>query len=206
MMEKLWYHLNISTENSLRDDFIFPEKRSGHGIHWKYSPMEIFTDEWYGNFKETLKFDGDVIAALFFCENSNTNDYAHIDINEKHFPVTPVPAAFNWVYGGAGSSMVWYDQWSFEEKDLWYGKTDYEWSVNDPNRRAPGAAIWRANSLKEISRLEVPRDNVVLVNTGVAHRIELGPEDRWCVSIRLPFNSLDNWGSYVNMVKSVIKE
>ena len=204
MKNDFWRHLNISTQGAVKEDFKFPEPKKGHGVHWKYKADQVFTEEWYSNFRSRVKFDGDPSIILFYCEKIHTNDYAHIDINEKHDPVTMVPAAFNWVLGGAGSSMVWYDQYGFTEESLWYGPTDESWKDREPERHAPHAAIWKVNTLNEIGRLQVPTDHVTLVNTGIAHRIELGPEERWCFSIRPPFKDTDNWESYINMSNEVI--
>lgn len=206
MINNFWRNLNISTHGAIKEDFKFPIPQKGHGVHWKYSPDQVFTSEWYLNFKDKVKFDGDPTIILFYCEKNRTNDYAHIDINEKHNPVTMVPSAFNWVVGGEGSHMVWYDQYGFTEEALWYGPVSDTWKDTEPERHAPQAAIWKVNTLNEIARLTVPTDYITLVNTGIAHRIELGPEDRWCFSIRPPFKDSDNWESYINMASGVITE
>lgn len=202
-MTNCYKHLDIMTESAIRGDFLFPNAKSGHGVHWKYSPLDIFDSIWYTEFRQQILFSGDPTVILFYCEASNTNDYGHIDINEQHIPVTPVPAALNWVVKGSGadSYMVWYDQYEFTEDNLWYGPSDPTWSETDIQRRAPGAAIWRVSKLSEIERLVVPTDHITLVNTGIVHRIELGPANRWCVSIRLPFNATDNWESYCDLTR-----
>lgn len=206
MINNYWRNLKISTQGALRKDFIFPKPHSGHGVHWKYSPNQIFTNEWYSNFTDKVNFGGEPTIILFYCEKLETNDYAHIDINEKHNPVTMVPAAFNWVVGGAGSHMVWFNQQGFTEESLWYGPVDKKWKETEPERHAPQAAIWKVSTLNEVARLQVSTEHVTLVNTGIAHRIELGSEDRWCFSIRPPFRNSDNWESYINMAAGVVEE
>ena len=204
MTTDLWRHLNLPTLGAIKEDFEFPEPKSGHGVHWKYTPSEVFDPIWYEKFRENIKFDGECTVILFFCEKNKTNAYAHIDINEKHNPVTMVPAAFNWTVGGAGSNMVWYNQYGFTKDDLWYGETSSDWSEKDPNRRAQHAAIWPVPNLDELAKFHVPSDHVTLVNTGIAHRIELGPEDRWCFSVRLPYKDTDTWQNYIDMANSLI--
>jgi len=201
-----WRNLDIPTRGAIKEHFKFPTLQQGHGVHWKYSPEQVFSMEWYTNFRDKVKFDGDPTVILFGCEKNQTNDYAHIDINETHKPVTMVPSAFNWVVGGSGSHMVWYDQYGVTEEALWHGPVSNTWTATDPRRHAPQAAIWKASTLTELTRLQVPTDHITLVNTGIAHRIELGAEDRWCFSIRPPFKDSDNWESYINMATGVIAD
>lgn len=205
-MIKLWHHLDISTANAVSSNFVYPKKLyGGKGINWKYSPDQVFDENWWDYFSKRVGFKVDPVIILFFCDANNTNPYAHVDINEKVDPIKPINCAFNFTIGGAGSNMVWYNQEGFNESDLWFGETSEDWKLTNPNRRAPGAAIWRVDTLSEIARHHVAEDHITLVNTYWAHHIQMGNEDRWCFSIRPAYNEQEfTYEEYVDKVKKYI--
>lgn len=197
--DNCWRELNIFTDGAIRPDFVFPDGAPGWGIHWRFTHDQFLTDEWYNDFKSKLGFEGDATIILFYSEPYTTNPAIHIDINEKENPLSLVPGAFNWRIGGDNTSMVWFNKEGFDLSDVETEVADASWAVNEPNRKAPVVALWNASDYQEVSRNTISTDYVTLVNTGIAHRIERGPTERWCVSIRLPIKAGDNWDSYVNM-------
>ena len=100
--------------------------------------------------------------------------------------------------------MVWYNMHTFTDENLWYGKYDKLWEHSEPDRKSPAAAICRASSIQEINQITVSSTHLTLVKTDTMHRIVMGNEDRWCVSIRLPYNASSTWGDYVNLARDII--
>jgi hypothetical protein len=113
---------------------------------------------------------------------------AHIDIDTVH-PFSLKHFSINWCIGGADSEMIWYEM-PETEKSISYTSANTVY------------ISWDTGTLKEIERHHIGEE-ATLVRTDIPHSIKMGPEPRWCFSLRL--SSLENfeWDQAVHMFKEM---
>jgi hypothetical protein len=181
-----WYQLNLNINNSIKDDWMFPIPTNGqHGI-WRLETHDIFKEEWI-NYIKTLGLDFDNVM-LFYRGPGLSSTSAHIDICNME-PLEFSTCAVNWVIGGEGSEMVWYD---IPPGDLEIKYTE----ANTPFIQ------WDINSLNKIDSCKI-KENPTLVKVSIPHGIVVGEHGRWCISARPLFeNTMFDWDQIVSKFKS----
>jgi hypothetical protein len=187
MDKHCWYKLNIETEGCLLPEFKFPEPTGDYGV-WHPLAKDVFKPWWLAYMR---KMGLPIYTVMLFYRGPGAGTFhAHIDI-AKTDPFELTPFGINWVYGGKGSNMVWYDLPGDYEKNVHYtaAKTPY--------------VYWNVSELNEIDRTELTEGTVTLVQTSLPHSIEMKDQPRWCFSAR---SSIPDSQSFENAVKMFKKK
>ena len=172
MKNKCWYNLNIDISNSLNKDWVF-----GDNLYITFpKPYQIFNSIWL-TYMESLHLPIKEVAVFY--KNKYFHDpFAHIDIGSNRESLL---FGLNWVYGGEGSKMIWYN---FPEN------FSTEGNIKETPLGGIFCSVNVTDSLKIDERIIDRRP--VLVRVNMPHRIEMGSEPRWCVSARLTLPQ-NNW-------------
>lgn len=187
-MAKCWYRLNLNVEHAISKDWQFPKIEGlsgGRGI-WSFREDKIFNPEW-------IKYMNDVAlpiksSIVFYREPNLVDIGAHIDLlGEVGEDTTTTYLGFNWVFGGKGSEMIWYDV-----------------PPGERNIQITSAGnkflAWPLTELAEIDRC--PIQNVpTLVRVDHPHSISVGNEARWCISARTSMHDM-TWDEAVEHLKT----
>lgn len=196
-MKKNCYETLIRWDHAIRDDWKRPSISDdrGTGIWFYNHPEEIFRREWISEWRSKgMLFSA---AMLFWRPAWFMNREAHVDIhspaNRDRFSI----GAFNAIIGGEGSQMLWFDRPSVREED--YRIT----------QAGTAYLSWPISRLKEVERSAINGPHLSLVRVDVPHAIYVGPEPRWCISIRT--SDMMTFGSWDEMVdvysrRGVIKD
>lgn len=174
---KPWYRLNLSVDNAIQDNFVFPEITSLMQI-CRYRASEIFTADWLTYMKShNLTVDR---AYIFIRKNLQKDFSAHIDSTQDG---KPDPVSLNWVHGNDDRDMVWYHT-NFDE---------LEFKVTPIGTRYYEAPI---SKLTEIDRCRIG-NQITLVNTDTLHALAHGQHARCCVTARLLLDPNTTWNQFV---------
>lgn len=172
--------LGIPTANALRDDFAWPTRRgpmTGSALFYP-DATEILEGKWLemlanlGIHPET--------AMIFNKGEGLVPKQAHVDIVREKGRDHRVVCALNWTIGGRGSTMSWYDE------------TGAAPLANTTPNGYTGLH-YRASELKELYRTSIPNDTLALVRTNIPHLVGNGPEERWCISLRVDLHLYSSW-------------
>ena len=179
MTNHCWYTVKIDMEKAFNPSFVLPFTNQKPLRMWGYKPSDIFNPEWIEYTKLLgINFKGII---LFYRKNYIEAKKAHIDI---YPPSVITHFGFNWVGGGKGSKMIWYET-PKEKTDIKY--TD----VNTPY------LDWPVTELTPIEEYEI-KDKLTLVKTGIPHEIYNVTNDRWCISARTDWLSNTSWEEIVD--------
>jgi hypothetical protein len=187
-MTKCWYQLNLNVENAISKDWKFPKNDGfwgGIGV-WAFKQDIIFNSDWVQYMSEiALPIKSSVV---FYRKPNLVDDKAHVDLlGEVGEDAKTTYLGFNWVFGGKGSEMIWYDL-PLGERNIQLtpaGNKFLSWQISD---------------LVEVDRCSI-RNVPTLVRIDYPHSIKVGDEERWCISAR---TSLDNltWDEAVEHLKT----
>jgi hypothetical protein len=159
---------------------------SDYGI-WSPLATDIFTKDWLDYTSGLgLNFHR---ALLFYRGPNTTSREAHVDTRGSTYNF--VNFALNWVIGGEGSKMNWYDM----PKDPAVATT-----VKDPKTQVP-YTTFQFKDLEYIESCEI-KNEVTLVRTNVPHSITMGNEPRWCISARVNRYRDQSWDKVVEKMRS----
>ena len=187
-MAKCWYRLNLDVENAISKDWQFPKGGvEWDGVkHWSFKEDKIFNPEW-------IKYMNDVAlpinrSVVFYRGPNLADSAAHADlVNLDGVSGQRTYLGFNWVFGGAGSEMIWYDLPTADP-------------VIKPTPTTNKILSWPLADLVEIDRCSI--QNVpTLVRIDYPHSISVANEERWCVSARTTLYNL-TWDEAVEHLKT----
>ena len=186
IMLKSWYNLNIDVSNSINKDWVFENNRY---ITFP-KPDQIFDSNWLAYMK-SLHLPINHAVVFYRIKNDDNLGDAHIDLDHKGESIL---CGLNWVYGGKGSKMIWYDlPDNFSIKD--------NIRSNEPGGKGGlFCSIPVTDSIKIDER--VIDKSPVLVRVDMPHRVEMGSEPRWCVSARITTLPQDNWEDLIKYLLS----
>lgn len=185
-MTQCWHHLNLDTTNAIRKDWKFPDPQYNvYGV-WFLWAWDVFEPKWLqAATKLGLEFSS---LMLFYRGPYMSTRGAHIDIVETD-PLEIGTYAVNWIIGGRGSEMVWYNLPSGELPISYTSaKTAYTY--------------WPTETLTEIDRCAIATQPT-LVKIGMPHSIEMGPEERWCISARPRLKTKMEWGELLDHLRKL---
>jgi hypothetical protein len=174
---KSWYRLNLSIDNAIKTNFVFPEIDKPAQI-CIIDADEIFATEWLTYMKN---YNLIVEYALVFIRKSFQKDVsAHIDSTQYG---KPMPVSLNWVHGIDDRDMVWYHTNSdeLEYKTTYAGTRYYEAPISE---------------LTEIDRCRIG-NQLTLVNTDTLHALAPGQHPRCCVTARVLLDPDTTWAQFV---------
>ena len=177
---KTWYPLTFNLDDIMRKDWVFPKPYSRFMSTYVVNADDIFIPEWLSE----LRSRGFVISVtrLFHRGRNHNEDVAHVDhfIIKHNRLLSYAKFGINFVIGGSDSEMVWYELPEHlrpptdlviteEQYDYWVPRNCVEWKMEDLG--------------PIVDRCKVGKQGV-LVNVSVPHRIVMGTEPRWCISLR----------------------
>lgn len=187
-MTKCWYQLNLNVENAISKDWKFPETNGfwgGIGI-WSFKQDVIFNSDW-------VQYMSDIAlpiksSVVFYREPNLVDDEAHVDLlGEIGEGEKKTYLGFNWVFGGKGSEMIWYDLPPGEQKI----------QLTPAGNKF---LCWKISDLVEIDRCSI-QNIPTLVRIDYPHCISVGGEARWCISARTGLHDL-TWDEAVEHLKT----
>ena len=182
---KPWYKLNLDVSNCFSKNPNLPTHKEQFKI-WNFLVTEICHPNWLNYLKSLGLTPCSVLIFYGDAWKSDTMRNAHIDIATVD-PYELHHFAINWCIGGAGSEMIWYEM----------PKTIPQ--VHYSSAKTPYIPC-NTFSLKEIERHHIGEE-ATLVRTDIPHFIKMGPEPRWCFSLRLsPLENFE-WDQAVHMFK-----
>ena len=166
-----------------------------HGGVWQVPAKEIFDQSWLADVEAKLDIKVDA-ALVFYREGGYQHAGAHIDVEPLHGETLPVAASFNWVLEQDDTSqMTWYEPWWDAEdidqiKAAAQGKYVHP-QVDSPSEEEHNAILYQETPvelLKETDCHSLSHKKLTMVRTNVPHNVRMGPNTRWCVTLR-------NWGA-----------
>ena len=185
---KCWYELDIDMTEAFQDSWSVNIGKLNFRPTYN---TEIYKPE----FMQKLISLGAIIdptelSLVFHRDPYVTDIKAHIDTRRPEYYGTPLNfkkrytvAALNWVTGGEGAKMVWYET-----------PENYEGAIDDADPQLPAAyapyTSWLTYKLKRLDE-HAFRPKLTLVRVDVPHAITYGTTHRYCVSTKLD-NSLDD--------------
>jgi hypothetical protein len=188
-MKNCWYRLNIDVTNAFRDDWKFPvpEVTDNDDSVWQFWAIKVFKQEWLD--KQAALGLNFVSMMLFYRGPYMSSKSAHVDIAETDPVVKLSTYGLNWIIGGEGSEMQWYD---FPDTPLNILYTP----ANTPY------TFWPINTLNKIDSCNI-NSQPTLVRVGTPHSITLGSEPRWCISVRPRLNANMEWDEVVSHMREL---
>ena len=161
---RYFYPTKIDMSSAVRPEYQWPAFGYSNDT-WYVDPTVMFKQDWL-DMMATVGLP--VRQILMFYRPAWFQHYhAHIDLH-GHDDIEI--AALNWVLGGRGSEMRWYD---IPEEPF--------------NRSYTGRGIpyiqFPIDNLKEACRSNIG-NGLSLVRVDVPHAIFVGDEPRWCISLR----------------------
>lgn len=187
-MTKCWYRLNLNVENAISKDWQFPKKDvfwNEMGI-WAFKQNKIFNSDW-------VQYMSDIAlpiksSVVFYRKPNQIDTGAHVDLlGEIGEDAKTSYLGFNWVFGGKGSEMIWYEPPPGEHKiQLTPAGNKY--------------LDWKRSDLVEVDRCSI-QGVPTLVRIDYPHCIEVGDEERWCISARTSLHNL-TWDEAVIHLKT----
>lgn len=187
MTEKCWYRLNVDTTNAIKPDWKFPNPQFNvYGV-WQLWAHEVFRPEWLEYTASLGLHFGSLM--LFYRDPWMSTKGAHIDIAETDPKLKIGTYGLNWILGGAGSEMIWYNM----------PKGDIKIQYTPANT---AYTYWPLDQLQEIDRCAIGLQPV-LVKVGTPHSIKMGAEPRWCISARPRLRANMEWDEAVEQMKSL---
>lgn len=191
LADNFYLDLKIDFRSALLDDYRLLEpddpKLRQFGIYG--NPRKILTDEWL---HAQSKLGLDITSAIVFYKPANWRmDVAHVDV-VKQDPNGAVVCAINWIIGGDGSNMIWYDK-----------KNDARGDAVDDDMHLIPRAVYDVKNLIELHRADVGNGKLTLVRTNIPHTIECGPTPRWCISMRAPYGRFKSWDKALEFFRDI---
>lgn len=181
-----WYYTTINLSGALRDFWKSPliSKDDTRQL-WSLDIHDTFSSKWLS----MMSSHGlNIIDTLLFYRLPNfATDIAHVDLsyNEENLSDS---FALNVIIGGAGSKMIWYDLPNILA-----------------NTQGPGGLhafkAWPISKLIEIEQVEIKPLVFTMVRVDIPHRIIIGHEPRWCISVRFDMR-YKSWDEAVEYMKS----
>lgn len=187
MNNHCWYNLNISTQDCFRTDFELPKSIEQEQI-WRFKVEEIFKPEWI-EYAHSSGLPIQVVL-IFYKDSFASSVKAHIDISRTAPEIVITNFGINWAYGGTGSTMSWYDY--------------IEQNADPVSTHRDGTKFksFEFDTLKKIESVSIS-DKMTLVNTSIPHGVEMGPESRYCISVRTLVNDNCEWEEMVEKMRDI---
>lgn len=181
-MNNCWYDIKLDMSNAINETYVFPLSTLLN-VQVKFVQTNvIFNKLWIEYASDTLKVS--IKPALVFYRPANyIEDVAHIDMDGSKF-------GLNWVIGGLGSQMSWFEN-----------KTDPMIVRYTEGTKLPYKSK-KIIDLEEIDRHVILPNNLTLVRVDIPHCIMMGSESRWCVSIRPNFKDT-TWEGCTNYIREL---
>jgi hypothetical protein len=181
---KYWYRLNIDTVDAIKKDFKFVAPNKPLGV-WHYPAVDIFNASWL----QYIKNKGiSVKSAMVFYRAPYANaPTAHIDLARPSATSDQISVSnfgLNWVIGGAGSKMVWYDDTSLDKSVVKFTESSNPFMD------------WPLQELIEIGSA------LTLVNVNTPHTVLMKDEPRWCISARTNIKDNISWEDIIKYMQS----
>lgn len=182
-MTHCWYKLNLDIKNCFIDGYKFPVPKGQFGI-WSPLAADVCNPTW----AKYLKSVGlePFCFMIFYRGAGASTAQAHIDIAPTK-PLSLTHFAINWVYGGEGSEMVWYEMPETKTKVVYT-------EANTPYMS------WNKPTLKEIERHHIGEE-VTIVRTDIPHAINMDKDPRWCFSMRVAFLENVEWDTAIDILR-----
>jgi len=187
-MTKCWYRLNLNVDNAISKNWQFPKNDGfweGLGV-WAFTHDKIFNSEWVQYMSEIAI---PIKSSVVFYRKPNLIDVnAHVDLlGETNENPKTTYFGFNWVFGGKGSEMIWYD----------LPKGERRIQVTPAGNKF---LSWPRTDLIEIDRCSI--QNVpTLVRIDYPHCVVVEDDERWCISARTSMHDM-TWDEAVEHLKS----
>jgi hypothetical protein len=183
-MTASWYNLNLPDVGQLNPNWTWPVINDTIPSIIRPSPADILSKEWL---KVLQSYSLTLFKLVVFYRPANfCDEIAHVDTRTGSNP--GCRAAINFVYGGMGSAMHWYDSSSTAR-------------ISDNNYGGKFINSGPINTLTEIDSANIA-GQPVLVRIDIPHAISAGKTERWCVSIRCSEFEVD-WEQVVDNAQSL---
>jgi len=192
-MNKCWYRLKINTKNFLRDDWLWPNNAKEFKIGQEGHPEILLRDDAL-QFLESL--DLKVNDIMLFSRPPHFRDLsAHIDIKGNGTKVFKningeftVKFALNFVRGGKGSKMCWYDNPP--------GLTNIFYT--------PAGTPYVSRLIENLTLIDECEIDSTLTLTRVdqMHSVVVADETRLSISLRTSNDVINTWDDAVNYMRS----
>jgi hypothetical protein len=187
-MSSNWHRINIDLKNCFKSSFDY-HKLIPHEKHmgtWSVPSNFICDPEWL-LYMESIGLPVPYFM-IFYRGPNATCPVAHIDIANTD-PYIVRNFGINWVYGGAGSNMVWYD----------LPKEKIDMLAYTGGGKVPLSAI-DLTLLNEIERTAIGEEPTI-VRTSIPHSIDMGNDPRWCFSARVNTLYDYDWEEVIILLK-----
>ena len=186
---KCWYRLDINTADAIKKDFKFAVPNNPLGI-WYYPAVDIFNTSWL----QYIKNKGILVksAMVFYRAPYANAPTAHIDLARPTPDSDQISVSnfgLNWVIGGAGSKMIWYDDSLLDKSIVKFTKS------NNPFME------WPLQELTEVDQVQVG-SALTLVKVNTPHTILMKDDPRWCISARTTIKDNISWENIVEYMRS----
>lgn len=205
LYQNSWFPLNIDVNNALTENC-----NSFNGLTQTFQPdsslniyrfttthlheptniplTNLFNSEWLTYMSNIgLEVAGTMI---FYRTSECVIDTAHIDL--PYVATKNISIALNWVLGGEGSYMTWYN------------RPDTDPIFDGFTTATTRYAAWPQNELTEIDRCYIS-NSPILVRTDIPHNVIMGTAPRWAISVRLKYKP-ESWNIIVDHMKPFIND
>lgn len=197
----LAYKLNIKTDGALKVDLptyyaaqktydLDEYKQNGSTIPFQVfqtKTSEIFNQEWLDEVQSKIPTQLQDWCMVFHRAAGPMYQRAHVDVA----PYNP-PKAF---YSGLNFTLTDNDTTEM----VWYKRID---GVDVDYNDMKSYINVEYDSLEEIERAVVGKENLVLVNTSNLHDVDNKEQERWCISLRTAMDH-DSWEETVEAYKNL---
>jgi len=177
------YRTNIDMSQAFKLGYQLPNVGMYKEI-WNIKPPDMFNQTWLDNM---IRYGIPVEWVLLFYRPAHIQtDSAHIDSYGTNGEI-PV-SALNWIIGGRGSEM------------RWYNNPTTPLHINYTKRGMPYIQF-PIDSLEEAYRTNIG-NGLSLVRVDIPHAVFIGDEPRWCISLRNNLQ-LDSWYATVERLRNL---
>lgn len=175
---RCWYNLKLD-KPVFKKGWVRPTPTESSHI-WVDEANNVYDKQWliYAQKELGLPLGMNLI---FYNDPTVDRPHGHVDVSINKFKdVATQHCAINWIEGGAGSEMVWYEpKPDAEEIKLCYTEAGVPFKQ------------WPLSSLEETQSTHLT--GVTLVRTDVPHNIIMGNEERWAYSVRPRWDVNHEW-------------
>jgi hypothetical protein len=175
---------NIDMSQAVRSNYQLPIVGLKNEV-WYVKATDMFNQCWLDSMAES-GVPGEWVL-IFYRPAGFQHQAAHIDVYGTDTDSIAV-SALNWIIGGRGSEMSWYQPPS------------EPFAISYTDRNIPYIQFPICN-LEEKHRTNIG-NGVTLVRVNVPHAIFVGDEPRWCISLRNHIRS-SNWSEAVERLQNL---